>query len=259
MAAAAALGGARLARADALDDRFSLSLGGYLVTTNTTVRVDGTAERGTPVNLEHDLGIENKHSFRVDGYWRFLPRQKIRVMFFDENRSTTHTISRDIVWNDYTFAVNTTINVRFDTVVAELAYEYAFWRGEHYELAGTAGIHELSFRTTLSAVGTTLNASVTQRADVNGPLPVIGLHYLWQFTPQLNFDALVEVFGLKFEQYSGNYQDYQATINYMPWKNFGIGVGWNSFVSDLNVDAGAFNGNLRWKYGGVRLYLRLAY
>lgn len=45
-----------LACADALNDKFSLGVGGFLLTTNTTVRVHGTKEPGTPVNLEHELG-----------------------------------------------------------------------------------------------------------------------------------------------------------------------------------------------------------
>jgi hypothetical protein len=257
--AALALWAAGLAHADALNDEFSLSIGGFLLNTNTTVRLDGTEERGTPVDLEHELGITNKSSFRVDGYWRFLPRQKIRVTYFDEGRGATHTINQDIVFGDQTYHIGTNLYAHLDTLVAELAYEYAFWRGEHYELAGSIGLHDLGFKFTLQAVGTTLNQSVTGRADVDGPLPVVGIHYIWQFTPQLSLDALFEFFGLKFDQYSGNYQNYQVTVNYMPSKNFGVGLGWNTFVSDLNVDAPVFDGNLRWKYGGLRLYARFSY
>jgi hypothetical protein len=242
-----------------LNDRVSLSIGAFLLTTNTTVRVDGSGLEGTPVNLEQSLGISSNSSFRLDGYWRFLERHKLRFMYFQADRSATHTINQDIVFDGQTFAVNTTLNTRFDTLIAELAYEYAFLRGEHYELAGSAGLHDIDFRLSLAAVGNTLNRSAAASADVNGPLPVFGLHYLWEFAPHWNFDALAEIFALKYDHYDGNLQDYTASVVYMPWENFGAGVGWNEFVTHVNVTASEFDGNLYWRYGGVRLFFRLAY
>ena len=59
--------------------------------------------------------------------------------------------------------------------VAELAYEYAFVRGEHYELAGSLGIHDLTFKLKLTAIGQAVNQQESARADVNGLLPVIGV------------------------------------------------------------------------------------
>jgi len=49
-----------------------------------------------------------------------------------------------------------------------------------------------------------------------------------------------------------------SSVVYMPWNNFGVGVGWNEFVTHVNVSASEFEGNLCWRYGGVRLFFRLA-
>lgn len=244
---------------DPLNDRFSLSVGAFFLTTNTTVRVDGSGLEGTPINLEHTLGISNSSSFRLDGYWRFAERHKIRLMYFDENRSASHTINQDIVFNGQTFPVNTQLSARLDTTVVEAAYEYAFLRGDNYELAGSAGLHNLVFKLSLGAVGTNTNVSQSARADVNGPLPVFGLHYVWRFAPHWNLDAMAQVFALKFNQFDGNLQDYTASVIYMPWNNFGFGAGWNEFVTHVNVDSSSYSGNLYWRYGGARLFFRLAY
>src|SRR5262249_55146695 len=137
--------GSDAVRADALDDTFSLSLGAFILNTKTTVRADGSAgaglpfEVGTPIDVERELGIGNTGSFRVDGYWRFSERHKIRVMYFDENRSVQKSLTDEIVFRGETYPINTQVSTRFDTVVAELAYEYAFLRGEHHELAGSVG------------------------------------------------------------------------------------------------------------------------
>jgi hypothetical protein len=247
------------AGADSLDDKWSVSLGAFLLTTDTTVRVDTATTRGTPIDLEDDLGLGNRTSFRADGYWRFTRRQKLRFMFFDEARSSERTISEQIVFKGETYPVNSQVSTRFDTVIAEAAYEYAFLEGEHYELSASGGLHDLSFRLSLAAAGSNAKFSGAERADANGPLPVFGLHYLWQFTPQLNLDAMVQLFKIKIDPFEGDLEDYTLSLVYMPWKNFGAGAGWNEFITHLNVDSSSFDGHLSWRYGGARLFFRLSF
>ncbi|HTL21072.1 MAG TPA: hypothetical protein VL220_10175 [Steroidobacteraceae bacterium] len=252
-------------QAGPLDDTFDLSLGAFILSTKTTVRADGSpapgapVEIGTPIDVERQLDISDRASFRLDGYWRFLERHKLRVMYFDENRSGDKTITDEIVFRGQTYPVNTRISTRFDTVVAELAYEYAFLKGEHYELAGSIGIHDLTFKLQLTAAGQNVNAQQSARADVDGPLPVLGVHYVWEFYPRWSLDAMFQFFALKYQQYDGNLQDYNATVYYMPWKNFGFGVGWNEFRTSVNVDNASYDGNLAWRYGGVRLFFKASY
>ena len=144
LAVALALWGSCAAYANPLDDTFALSIGAFVLSTNTTVRADGSAgaglpvEIGTPIDVERQLGIGDRTSFRLDGYWRFFERHMIRVMYFDESRSAQKSLTDEIVFRGQTYPVNAQVSTRFDTGVAELAYEYAFLRGEHYELAGSA-------------------------------------------------------------------------------------------------------------------------
>ncbi|HEY6823527.1 MAG TPA: hypothetical protein VI195_03750 [Steroidobacteraceae bacterium] len=252
-------------QAGPLDDTFDLSLGAFILSTKTTVRADGSpapgapVEIGTPINVERELDIADRTSFRLDGYWRFFERHKLRVMYFDESRSADKSITDEIVFRGQTYPVNTQVNTRFDTLVAELAYEYAFLRGEHYELAGSLGIHELTFKLQLTAMGANTNTQQSARADVSGPLPVIGVHYIWEFYPRWSLDAMFQFFALKYQQYDGNLQDYNATVYYMPWKNFGFGAGWNQFRTNVNIDNASYDGNLNWRYGGVRLFFKASY
>ena len=262
---ALALLGASAAQASPLDDTFDLSLGAFILSTHTTVRAGGSpgpaapVEIGTPIDVERQLGISDRTSFRLDGYWRFFERHKLRVMYFDESRSADKSITDEIVFRGQTYSVNTQVGTSFKTLVAELAYEYAFLRGEHYELAGSLGIHELTFKLQLTAVGQNVNAQQSARADVTGPLPVIGAHYVWEFYPRWSLDAMFQFFALKYQQYDGNLQDYTATVYYMPWKNFGFGAGWNEFRTNVNIDNASYDGNLTWRYGGLRLFFKASY
>jgi len=265
MLLALTLSAAHGAHADPLNDTFNLSLGAFILSTHTTVRADGSSgpgapvEVGTPIDVERQLGISDRTSFRLDGYWRFFERHKLRVMYFDESRSADKSITDEIVFRGQTYSVNTQVGTSFKTLVAELAYEYAFLRGEHYELAGSLGIHELTFKLQLTAVGQNVNAQQSARADVTGPLPVIGVHYVWEFYPRWSLDAMFQFFALKYQQYDGNLQDYTATVYYMPWKNFGFGAGWNEFRTNVNIDNASYDGNLTWRYGGLRLFFKASY
>jgi hypothetical protein len=131
------LGAAYAAHADPLNDTFNLSLGAFILSTHTTVRADGSpgpgapVEIGTPIDVERQLGISDRTSFRLDGYWRFAERHKLRIMYFDESRSGQQTLTDEIIFRGETYPINAQVSARFDTRVAELAYEYAFLRGEH--------------------------------------------------------------------------------------------------------------------------------
>ncbi len=56
--------------------------------TSTQIRVDGTTGRGTGDRYRSGISAsEDSDRFRVDGYWRFADRHKLRVLYFD--RATT--------------------------------------------------------------------------------------------------------------------------------------------------------------------------
>lgn len=244
-----------------LSDRFSLSLGTFLLDTSTELRVDGTSGRGTEIDAEQDLGLHNTDSFRFDGYWRFKERHKLRVLFFNSTRSDSHIIDREITIRDTVYPVNAQIDTHFGTRVTELAYEYAFLRREKYEIAATAGLHNLRFRLGVSANQTASGgtAELSQDANADGPLPVIGLRGIWRFGKQWALDAQAQFFKIHIEPYDGRLEDYTASVVWMPFTHVGLGAGYNEFVTRVDVSADRFNGRLRWRYGGARIFVTASF
>ena len=241
---------------DPLNDRFSLSLGTFLLHTATTIRVDGTTGRGTELDTSRDLGLQDTDRFRVDGYWRFADRHKLRVLYFDATSSASRTLARDIDVGDTIFPVNLTVDSRFETRVAELAYEYAFLRRDNYEVTGTFGIHDLRFKLDVSATqNNTQTVQAAREADASGPLPVIGLRGVWRFNPKLYLDAQAQFFKISIDPYDGRLEDYNLSLVWTPFRHVGIGAGYNEFVTRLDVSADRFDGHLRWRYGGARIFV----
>jgi hypothetical protein len=242
-----------------LEDRVSLSLGGFLLDTSTKVRVDGDV-RGTEIDTDKDLGLNDSDRFRLDGYWRMTPRQKLRVMYFETNNEATKTLDRTLIFNDTVYPVNLDVHATTKTQVTEVAYEFAFMRRDTYELSGSFGIHNLKFETGLSGElnGTPL-PSLTNTSQANGPLPVLGVHGVWRMNDKFYLDAMIQYFSIGYDVYDGRVTDYTASVVWQFAKHFGVGAGWNRFVTSVDVDGDRFDGMLRWTYGGARIFLNASF
>src|SRR5262249_50727724 len=161
---------------------------------------------------------------RLDGYWRFKERHKLRLMYFDSKRHDTRVVDEDIQFRDTVFPVNVQVDTSFDTRIGELAYEYAFLRRERYELTGTIGIHNLRFGLDLKTTGGPSGGGVArgESANADGPLPVIGLRYIWRMADKVSLDAQAQFFKIKVDPYDGRLEDYTASVVWMPFEHVGF-------------------------------------
>jgi hypothetical protein len=252
---------ARAEAGDPLSDRVFVGVGTFLLNTSTRIRVDGEGGRGTEFNAERELGLHDSDSLRVDGYWRFAERHRVRVMYFDTTRSASKTIERDIRVGDTVFPVEALIDTRYETEVAEIAYEYSFLRGKQYEVGASIGIHNLRFGLSLNASENISGQSVVQAqtANADGPLPVIGLHGVWRLGDRFFLDGQAQFFKVSLKPYDGRLEDYSASIVWMAFRRAGVGVGYNEFVTRVDVESSNFNGRLRWRYGGARVFISASF
>jgi len=263
----ALLAGSVTARAENLwpiDQRFSVQLGAFLVDTDTSVRLDGTNNNfGTEVDFDDEFGLSDQTRFRVDGYWRFLDRHKLRFLYFDSRQSETRNISRTIDFGDTEFPVNAIVEASVQIQIIEVAYEYSFLRRENFELSGSLGLHNLSIEAGLSGTASS-NAgqggiSESSEADGNGPLPVIGLRGIWALSDHFYFDLQAQFFAIQFENFDGSLEDYKVGFVWQPFRNAGIGIAYNGFRTTLDVEETRFNGRLRFEYAGPVAFFTLAF
>ena len=242
---------------DVLTDPFQLALGTYIVDTDTRVRLNGETDVGDNVNWEDTFGGGDVTRFRIDGQWRFAARHKVRFMWFSNSRSKLATLEDEIYWGDETFPIGAKVRSQFDFDVYELAYEYSFLRRESYELSGSIGLHytdlALAMSAKVSAAGGALERDIREAGSVGAPLPVIGLRGLWQVARNLWIDGQVQYFALSIDEYDGSLHDYKIMATWQPKKWLGLGIGYNEFGVDVDVDKQSFNGSLDWTYRGPML------
>lgn len=64
------------------------------------------------------------------------------------------------------------------------------------------------------------------------------------------------------KEFRGTIYESHAAIEYLPWKNFGFGLGYNAFFLDIEANGEDypqidFVGELTFKYSGLLLYTKL--
>jgi hypothetical protein len=243
---------------DLLTDPFHLAVGTFIISTEPTVQLNGETVRGDRVNFENVLGGGDATRVRLDADWRFgdSQRHKIRAIGFAMSRERRKTIDEEIEWGGDTYPVNAELEAELKFSVIELAYEYAFLRRDTYELGGTIGLHYTTFDAALRAESTSTGQSLdlSNEASVNAPLPVVGLRGLWKLPANLYVDAQAQFFALSIDEYDGSLTDYRLMLTWQPKSWLGLGIGYNGFKVDVDVEKDRFDGSLDWTYNGPMIF-----
>jgi opacity protein-like surface antigen len=235
-------------------DRFSISLGVFLLNGDTKTQLDGQIPNsGTPVDLENDLGFDKSDSvFRVDGYFRFNEKHRLDFSNFDLSRSASKQIQEDIEWNGEFFPVDTAVDAKLNWNIYKLAYTWSFLRRDKGYLGATAGLY-------VADVGTSLAAESIGRSSSGGvtaPLPVFGLRGQYDLAEKWSLRGSAEIFAIEYGDYSGYLYDVYAGLDYQLTQHVAVGLGLNSVKLNLGVDKGNFDGDLDWRYDGGLLFLK---
>lgn len=241
-----------------LADPFQLSLGTFILDFDPTLRLDGAAGTGTPVDWRRTFGGGDLTRFRIDGSWRFHDRHKLRAGWFNYSRTRLAVIDQEISWGDEVFLVDSEVQSEFDFDVYQLGYEYAFRRRESYELAASIGVHVTDLSASLSARGSIEGGvpgeASAETGSATAPLPVIGLGVLWALPNDLWLNALAQYFYLSVGDYEGRIQDYRLALTWQPQKWLGVGIGYDYFSLNVDADRPRFTGKLEWTYSGPMLF-----
>ena len=251
-----------------LQDKFVFNLGGFIVGTDVTARLNGSSTTNPDIDFDKTFGNGSDSTrIRADALWRITPNHHLRFLYFNNTSDRTRAIDRNIAWGDYTFQAGATVESKTKFEIIEAAYEYAFWRTPDVEVSGSLGVHYMKLTQQVSGIatftdanGVTSAASFTRKENsIPVPLPVIGARVAWAFAPQWVLEGQGQIFKADISGYNGRVTDLRAGVTWMFSQNFGAGVGYNRFITTVETSKERFDGRVRLGYSGVQLYLTGAF
>lgn len=249
---------------DLLTDPFRVSLGAFVLESDVSVRLDGETGRGTDVDFSRGVGSNDDYRFRLDGQWRFGERHKLRAMYFSNTNDKSRTLDEEIVWQGETFPIDAKVKGEFGIDVVMLSYDYSFLKRDNYEVFAGIGLHYTDVNTSLSARvevegGGGVEESIKGGGSVALPLPVIGLGGLWSLPHNFWISGSVQLFALEIDNIDGTLTDGMLAVIWQPKPWLGIGLAYNRFDVDVDVDKNRFKGNLEWTYDGPMIFYNASF
>jgi hypothetical protein len=248
-----------------VDNRFVFNLGAFVVGTDLKASLAGefTGDH-EDVDFDETFGLgENATRWRAEALWRITPRHHLRFGYFDYSKSRKEVIDGDIEWGDYTFTAGGEVKADMAANVFLLTYEYAFARAPNYEIAAGIGVHysDISLTLTGNATLTDENGDVveegvaTKAANAPVPLPMIGLRGTWAVSPHWVLEASGAMFKANYNDYDGVWYQLRAGATWMYNRHVGVGVAYNYFRTEVDLDRESFRGSLTTAYSGLQVYL----
>lgn len=247
-----------------LSNRFQFGLGTFINDSSLRMRLDGEAgELGTPVNWARTIGDTDATRFRFDGLWRITERHHLRVMYTDYSSTGTRGVESEIIWDGDVIPVGVSVSGTFGFEVLEAAYEYAFVRRPSLEVSGSVGAHYTQLEASLVAQvlvgGTQGTEERGGTADVDAPLPVLGVRGLWGLGGDWYLDMLGQAFYLSVGDYDGRILNWRALLLWQFAPRVGLGLGYDWFRVDIDGDDAGFRGTMDWTYEGPQVFLNVAF
>jgi hypothetical protein len=239
-----------------LNAKFTLGLGAFSPQKQFKIRVDGSSP-SEEIDFDEVLGFDDSEitgamSFR----WRFGEKWSITGQHWAVDSQGGAVLIEDVEWNDIVFKEGTFANAGLKTTVTRVFFGRTFKTGPNYEFGLGAGLHWMEWNAFIEGE-VIVNEDTTefQRGAVDAavPLPNFGGWYMYSWSPKWIATAGVDWLSVSFGDYSGGLWNARAGINYQAFKHIGIGLSYNNFTLDVDVDKSDWHGRLETRQQGPRL------
>ncbi|RKX34762.1 MAG: hypothetical protein DRP71_06030 [Verrucomicrobia bacterium] len=243
-----------------VDSDWIVEVGAFWAGVDSEVRVDGAnGEIGTEIDFENDLGLSDRELlFNVGVSYHGIEKWVFMVDWFDLQRSSSGTIDKYIEWDNTLLPVGAEVQGYFNIQVVRLFAGYTVWQNEKNEIGLGFGIHGTGVQAGLAAEGSVGGGYFELDSEVDTglvlPLPDFGIWGYHAFSENLVGAARIEVFALDLGEYSGGLYSISASLRYKATDWLSVGLGYNFFKINANVNRALWNGRFEFIYYGPRVF-----
>jgi hypothetical protein len=248
--------------------RFDVWLGTLFTRIDSEVTLHGSTLPGDGLDGENLLGLDQSETVLYGGaIWRFHARNTLEFEYIELNRSHSGaTVPAPFQIGGTTVQVGGRIDTAFDVSLARLTYGFNFISDQRKAFAIKGGLHWLDTSATLQLSGNLIvngqpmavdaTIPIIEDASIGVPLPHLGMAFAYKITPRLALRLEGIGFAANYGDFDGAVIEGIADVQYWPWKNFGVGVGYRYFEFDIeDEDISGLDGQFKFNYHGPSLYI----
>ncbi len=240
------------------DARIQLLFGWFIPLIQSSFQLNTSKGKvGATVNMEKTFNLPTaRQLFRFAGLYRFNNSSSIDVYYYVLDRSGSDRSADSLVFGNLIIRVGASLESYFNLNLFGVRYHYSILNEKNIEAGVSAGISFLEVD-----LGTTLtinNKSASESYKDLLFLPVFGFFNRVNFWGDFTFRDHVDLFALNIERYGGILIDLGFALEYLPYKYFSLGLGYDVFT--LNVDFSTKrSGNIQYQQRGFIFYVKLLF
>jgi len=240
-----------------ITDRFYVRGTFFAPSIDTSIQVN--ARNGTPgtlVSAEKDLGVpSHPYQGRIELMFRMRERNKLRVDYFETDRSGSKVLSRTVFFGNQTFVVNDLATSSLDWRMFGLTYTYSLLRTDRLELGTGIGVHLLE----AEARGAVQAKELQQEVSGAGAFPTIPIDFAWRISRRFALTGRGQYMHFAHNGFAASLQDYHGDVQYRWIPNFSIGAGYTVIRASLDLTEATFPGRFRLTVKGPEAFFRVSF
>jgi hypothetical protein len=239
-----------------LTEKFSVDLGVFFPERKVTMSIDGPViASGEDIDFEESFGLRKSDEiFSLNFGWRFGEKWQLGAQYFRSSGERGKVLQEDVEWNDIIFGQGTGIVAGQEFQLIRTFFARKFRSSHQHEFGLGLGIHWLELGASIegNAVVNGVPAGIRRESvSADAPLPNIGAWYTYSFSPKWAFRARLDWLSAKVGEYDGTLINAALGLNYQVFEHAGLGLSYNLFDLDVNINKRGWHGNANTTYEGL--------